>query len=46
MLLRRSAFFFKKIKNIEPESWVIKPEDATVSFHNHDHSHLNIQVEK
>ncbi len=46
MSVRRCVFLFKKLKDIEPESWVIKPQDATVPFYNQDQSHLNIKVER
>ena len=36
-------FYVRKLKNIEPESWVQKPDDAHVPFANKNLDHLNIQ---
>ena len=43
MLLRTARYYLKKIKEVAPEAWVIRPEDATKPFSQHDQSHLKIK---
>ncbi len=45
-LLQRVGYQVRKLKNIEGESWIQKPEDTSVRFSNTDISHLNIKYNK
>jgi hypothetical protein len=45
-LLQRVGYQVRKLKNIEGESWIQKPEDTSVRFSNADISHLNIKYNK
>ena len=42
-LITIQRYFVRKLKNVEAESWVQKPEDAYVPFQQKNLDHLNIQ---
>ncbi len=46
MIVRQLRHFFKKIKNIPPESWVVRPADATKRYEEQDVSHLDLKIFK
>jgi CDGSH iron-sulfur domain-containing protein 3 len=46
MIVKHLRHFYKKIKAIPSESWVVKPKDATKGFQDHDLSHLNIKFHR
>lgn len=45
-LVQRVGYQVRKLKNIEGESWIQKPEDKSVRFADADTSHLNIKYQK
>lgn len=46
MIVRQLRHFYKKIKAIPPEPWIVKPEDATKRFEEQDVSHLNLKFHR
>jgi hypothetical protein len=45
-LCNRIIFNVRKLKNIEPEAWVQKPQDASAKWADADLNHLNIKYFK
>ena len=43
MLLRTIRYSVKKLKVVEAESWIVKPEDAHVKFSMDKIEHLNVK---
>jgi len=46
MLVRSIRFCYKKIKYVAPESWVVKPSDASKSSLEQDMSHLDLKFHR
>jgi CDGSH-type Zn-finger protein len=43
MLVRTLRNCIKQLKSVQPEAWIVKPEDAHKRFEDSDTSHLNLK---
>lgn len=43
MIVRQLRHLYKKMKSVPAESWIVKPDDATKKFDDHNLEHLNLK---